>query len=164
MPPVPQPQPEPQPEAQPHPHPHPTLHVVELTIDTTTTTKTYHHVVKEYVSAPAYKVDTVEHPALVPGDVEIFEAEFLDAQGKKFSREIGVWTLVQLPRVWHADIVHKWKDGDLTVQLVQDLDDPPTKKVPWRFAITGGTGDYLGAYGQIEFVDYTDITFRFWVP
>jgi hypothetical protein len=126
--------------------PKPTSHVVKLQIDRaapgTITTKLY--------SGP---------PAI--GNVEVSEVVFLDAQGNKFSSEGGVWTRVRLPEVWHAVVVHKWPDGDLTVHLLTDFDDPI---YPHRFAITGGTGDYLGAYGQIEYNSDTDITFRFWVP
>jgi hypothetical protein len=95
------------------------------------------------------------------GDVEVFEADFLDAKGKKFSSEGGIWTLVRLPNVWHAVVIHKWPKGDLTVQLLQDFAD---LKKPYLFAITGGTGDYQGAYGQIEYVSQQDITFRVWIP
>lgn len=147
----------------PAPKPKPT-HVVKLQLGKTTTTKVHHHVVVE--TGIAFVVDDVAHPALVPGDVEVVEAEFLDAQGNEFSSEKGVWTLVHLPNIWHAVVVHKWPkgpigtQGDLTVQFVQDFDDP----TPYRFAITGGTGDYQGAYGQIEFVSPQDITFRFSTP
>lgn len=146
----------------PQPHPHPTAHVVKLKVGKTTTTKVHHHVVVE--TGTAFVVDKVDHPALVPGDVEVSEVQFLDAQGNEFSSEIGVWTLVHLPSVWHAVIVHKWPKGDLTVEFVQDLGVSPSANAPYLFAITGGTGDYLGAYGQIEFASDQDITFRFWVP
>jgi len=56
-------------------------------------------------------------------------------------------------------VTHKWPNGDLTVQFLEDFSNqnPP----PYRFAITGGTGDYEGAHGEITYVSNTDITFRF---
>jgi hypothetical protein len=68
---------------------------------------------------------------------------------------------VRLPNLWHAVVIHKWPNRDLAVHLLQDFDDP---NKPYRFAITGGTGDYQGAYGQVEYVSEQDITFRFSTP
>jgi hypothetical protein len=169
VPPLPQPRPEP--EAEPDAIFKPPKHYsVQVRIKKRTTTKTYHHVVREpigvydlSVTPPTYS-ETFEHPALVPGDVEIFEAEFLDKHGNEFSYEKGVWTLVQPPRVWHAVLVHHvkhaGKEGTLTVHLMEDFD----QNGPYYFAITGGTQDFKGAYGQITYVGDMDITFDFRVP
>lgn len=178
VPPLPQPQPEPEPEHDPEPEPDalfkpPKHYRVGVRIKTRTTTKTYHHVVREPIGVYDYSKPTVtysetfDHPALVPGDVEIFEAEFEYANkpGKKFSHEKGVWTLVKPPHVWHAVLVHKLEHpkGALMVQLMQAFDDP-NDPAPWFFAITGGTDNYKGAFGQITYVNDQNITFEFWVP
>jgi hypothetical protein len=119
-------------------------YVVKLEIGASTTTQLHHHDGENTV-----------------GDVEVFEADFFDAKGNLYSSEGGIWTLVRLPNVWHAVVIHKWPKGDLAVHLLQDFDDP---NKPYRFAITGGTGDYQGAYGQVEYVSEQDITFRFSTP
>jgi hypothetical protein len=139
---------------------------VKLKIGKTTTTKLHHVDSIETDTGVPNQPPVVDFPANV-GDVEVFEAELLDAQGNKFSSEGGVWTRVRVPNVWHAVVIHKWPNGpkgtngDLTVELLQDFNDPNT---PYRFAITGGTDDYQGAYGEIEYVSPQDITFRFSTP
>jgi hypothetical protein len=87
--------------------PKPKTYVVKLEICASTTTQLHHH----------DGTNTV-------GDVEVFEADFCDAKGNVYSSEGGIWTLVRLPNVWHAAVVHKWPKGDLTVHLLQDFDDP----------------------------------------
>jgi hypothetical protein len=94
---------------------------------------------------------------LMVGDEEVFEADFFDANGNKYSSEGGIWKLVRLPNLWHGVVTHKWPKGDLAVQILQDFDKP----APWYFAIMGGSGDYQGARGQITYVSEKDITFRF---
>jgi hypothetical protein len=122
----------------------PPAYVVKLELGASNTTQLHHHDGQNTV-----------------GDVEVFEADFFDAKGNLYSSESGIWTLVHLPNVWHAVVIHKWPKGDLAVHLLQDFDDP---NKPYRYAITGGTGDYQGAYGQIEYVSEQDITFRFSTP
>jgi hypothetical protein len=44
--------------------------------------------------------------------------------------------------------------GERRTALVTPVEFP-------RFAITGGTGDYIGARGEVEYVAQDNITFRF---
>ena len=98
-------------------------------------------------------------PGVHVGDVEVFEAQFFKA-GAPFSSETGVNIRVGLPEVWLTVVTHKWPKGDLTVQFLDDFaQNPPPAE--YRFAITGGTGDYEGAHGEITYVSNADITFRF---
>ena len=92
------------------------------------------------------------------GDRSVFEAPFYK-NGVQFSFEGGVCHRVRLPEVWHCVVTHKWPKGDLTVQFLQDFSGADKK--PWYFAITGGTGDYEGANGQVTYVSEQDITFSF---
>jgi hypothetical protein len=98
-------------------------------------------------------------PGASVGDVQVFEAPFFKG-GAQFSFECGVCQRVRLPDLWHCVVTHRWPKGDLTVQLREDFSTPPPAG-GWRFAITGGTGDYEGAHGEITYVSNTDITFRF---
>jgi hypothetical protein len=164
------------PPAPKPPHSHkPTPYVVDLHLDKTTVTRL--HLQDSVATGIAFdtKCENDVRPKLV-GDVEIQEADFLDDQDQFVGHEKGVWTRVHAPEpggvegIWHGSVVHYWSSGPkgtkggLTVQIVTDFDDEATKTNPHLFAITGGTGDYLGAYGQIEFKGVDDITFRFWVP
>jgi hypothetical protein len=95
-------------------------------------------------------------PGASVGDVQVFEAPFFKA-GSQFSFEGGVCHRVRLPELWQCVVTHKWPNGDLTMQFLQDFNAKP----PYRFAIMGGTGDYEGAHGEVTYVSNTDITFRF---
>jgi hypothetical protein len=90
------------------------------------------------------------------GDLQVFEAPFFKG-GVQFSFEGGYFLRVRLPELWHCVVTHKWPQGDLTIQFLQDFNAP----TPWYFAIIGGTGDYQGAHGQVTYVSNNDITFRF---
>ena len=70
---------------------------------------------------------------------------------------MGSRQLVRLPNLWQWVVTHKWPNGDLTVQILEDFSKGP----PYRFAITGGTGDYEGAQGEITFVSSKAVTFSF---
>jgi allene oxide cyclase-like protein len=74
----------------------------------------------------------------------------------------GVCKLVRLPAYYHCVATNSFAEGDLTVQFLADF----TQSAPGHFAITGGTGRYRGASGEVTYVDNPDpqrddVTFRF---
>jgi hypothetical protein len=71
-------------------------------------------------------------------------------------------TGVRLPAFYHCIATNSFAEGDLAVQFLADF----TQSAPGHFAITGGTGQYRGATGEVTFVDHPDpqrddVTFRF---
>jgi len=108
---------------------------------------------------PKPNVRILGGPGVHVGDVVVFEAQFFEGV-TPFSSETGVQIRVGLPEVWLTVVTHKWPKGDLTVQFLDDFAQTPAP-AEYRFAITGGTGDYKGAHGEITYVDDGNITFRF---
>jgi hypothetical protein len=95
------------------------------------------------------------------GDEDVFAAQFYVGKWKVGS-DGGVCKLVRLPAIYHCVATNTFREGDLTVQFLADF----TQTAPGHFAITGGTGRYRGASGEVTFVDNPegqrdDVTFRF---
>jgi hypothetical protein len=93
------------------------------------------------------------------GDEDVFNGKFF-VRGKQVGRDGGVCTLVELPSIYHCVATNWFDEGQLTVQWLGDF----SATGPGRFAITGGTGAYRGARGEVTVVfkpDGADVTFRF---
>lgn len=105
---------------------------------------------------------TSAHPAPDSvGDEDVFTADFYVGD-EKVGFDGGVCKLVRLPAVYHCIATNSFAKGDLTVQFLADY----TQTAPGHFAITGGTGAYRGASGEVTFVDHPDpqrddVTFSF---
>ena len=85
------------------------------------------------------------------GDEDVYAAN-LYVGGRKVGSDGGVCKLVRLPRIYHCVATNSLPEGDLTVQFLADYD----QTAPGRFAITGGTGRYRGASGEVTYVDNPD--------
>ena len=93
------------------------------------------------------------------GDQDVFNAKFF-VRNKQVGRDGGVCTLVELPSTYHCNATNWFDKGQLTVQFIGDF----SSTEPGHFAITGGTGAYRGARGEVKYVakpDGADVTFRF---
>jgi hypothetical protein len=93
------------------------------------------------------------------GDQTVFNAKFL-VGNDQVGREGGACTLVELPSIYHCNSTNWFDKGQLTVQFIGDF----SSKEAGHFAITGGTGAYRGARGEVKYVakpDGADVTFRF---
>ena len=93
------------------------------------------------------------------GDQDVFNARFF-VRNKQVGRDGGVCTLVELPSIYHCNATNWFDKGQLTVQFIGDF----SSTEPGHFAITGGTGVYRGARGEVKYVarpDGADVTFRF---
>lgn len=95
------------------------------------------------------------------GDEDVFAGDFY-VGAKKVGTDGGVCKLVRKPAIYHCVATNSFDAGDLTVQFLADF----TQAAPGHFAITGGTGKYKGAGGEVTFVDRPDpqrdeVTFRF---
>jgi len=98
------------------------------------------------------------------GDEDVFTADFYIGD-TKVGLDGGVCKLVRQPAFYHCIATNSFAKGDLTVQFLADF----TQTAPGHFAITGGTGAYRGATGEVTFVDHPDpqrddVTFRFTTP
>jgi hypothetical protein len=95
------------------------------------------------------------------GDEDVFTADFYIGD-TKVGFDGGVCKLVRQPAFYHCIATNSFAKGDLTVQFLADF----TQTAPGHFAITGGTGAYRGASGEVTYVDHPDpqrddVTFRF---
>jgi hypothetical protein len=93
------------------------------------------------------------------GDQDVFNAKFF-MRNEQVGRDGGVCTLVELPSIYHCNATNWFDKGQLTVQTIGDF----SSTEPGHFAITGGTGAYRGARGEVKYVakpDGADVTFRF---
>jgi hypothetical protein len=95
------------------------------------------------------------------GDEDVFTADFY-IDDTNVGRDGGVCKLVRMPAIYHCIATNSFAKGDLTVQFLADF----TQTAPGHFAITGGTGEYRGASGEVTYVDNPDperddVTFRF---
>ena len=108
---------------------------------------------------------TAEKPAPDSiGDEDVFTADFHRGD-RKVGFDGGVCKLVRLPALFHCIATNALPKGDLTVQFLADFQNPR----PGNLAITGGTGRYKGAAGEVVYVDNPDpqpddVTFRFTTP
>jgi hypothetical protein len=118
------------------------------------------HVTTQFVQGKSLDVDR-EGPNPTVGDEDVFSND-LYVGNRKVGTDGGVCTLVRTPSLYHCVSTNALPDGDLTVQLLPDY----SQSAPGHFAITGGTGRYRGASGEVTFVDNPDpqrddVTFRF---
>jgi allene oxide cyclase-like protein len=95
------------------------------------------------------------------GDTNVFSADFFDGD-RKIGTDGGTCTLARLPAVYHCVATNSFAAGQLTVMTLADF----SQTAPGHFAITGGTGQYRGASGEVTYVDNPDpqrddVTFRF---
>jgi Allene oxide cyclase barrel like domain len=108
---------------------------------------------------------TAAHPAPDSvGDEDVFTADFYVGD-TKVGLDGGVCKLARQPAIYNCVATNSFAKGDLTVQFLADF----TQTAPGHFAITGGTGAYRGATGEVTFVDHPDpqrddVTFRFTTP
>ena len=96
------------------------------------------------------------------GDQDVFNGK-LFVGSKQVGTDGGVCTLVELPSIYHCNATDWFDEGQLTIQFVGDF----SSTEPGHFAITGGTGAYRGASGEVKYVakpDGADVTFRFSTP
>ena len=94
------------------------------------------------------------------GDQHVVTADFY--QGTEHVGFDGaVCTLVRAPSWFHCVATNNFAEGSLTVQFLGDFSSPG----PYHFAITGGTGAYRGARGEVLFVarpnGQADVTYTF---
>ena len=105
---------------------------------------------------------TAAHPAPDSiGDEDVFTADVYTGD-TKVGFDGGACKLVRQPAIYHCIATNSFAEGDLTVQFLADF----TQTAPGHFAITGGTGAYRGATGEVTYVDHPDpqrddVTFRF---
>ena len=96
------------------------------------------------------------------GDQVVATANF-SQRGKQVGFDGVTCTLVRLPSWFNCVASNIIRNGSLTVQFLADLSTFATK--PQRFAITGGTGAYRGARGEVLFkatsATTANVTFRF---
>jgi hypothetical protein len=95
------------------------------------------------------------------GDTNVFSADFYDGD-RKVGIDGGTCTLVRLPAIYHCIATNSFAAGQLTVMTLADF----SQTAPGHFAITGGTGEYRGARGEVTYIDNPDpqrddVTFRF---
>jgi allene oxide cyclase-like protein len=95
------------------------------------------------------------------GDINAFSADFYVGDAK-VGIDGGTCTLVRRPAIYHCVATNAFGEGQLTVMTLADF----SQTAPGHFAITGGTGAYRGARGEVTYVDNPDpqrddVTFRF---
>jgi hypothetical protein len=109
------------------------------------------HVVEETPPGGNVSLD-LDHSGGAPpdtvGDVLVFRADLL-VGGRKVGFNGGVCQLVGLPALFQCTATDSLPGGQLTVQGVNDFSQG---NGPYHFAITGGTGRYRKAHGEVEFM------------
>jgi hypothetical protein len=96
------------------------------------------------------------------GDQDVFNGKFF-VGNTQVGTDGGTCTLVELPSIYNCVTTNSFDKGELTVQFIGDF----SSTEPGHFAITGGTGAYRGASGEVKYVaknDGADVTFRFRTP
>jgi hypothetical protein len=96
------------------------------------------------------------------GDQDVFNGKFFVGT-TQVGTDGGTCTLVELPSIYNCVTTNSFDKGELTVQFIGDF----SSTAPGHFAITGGTGAYRGASGEVKYVaknDGADVTFRFRTP
>jgi hypothetical protein len=87
-------------------------------------------------------------PPDTAGDELVFTSDLL-IEGRKVGVNGGACQLVRLPALFQCVATHSLPDGQLTVQGINDFGQG---NGPYHFAITGGTGRYRRARGDVEFL------------
>ena len=98
-------------------------------------------------------------PGNTLGDQQAFTARF-EVDGRNIGFDGGVCTLVRLPLVYQCVATNSLPKGLLTAQGLIDYEKAPG---PFSFAITGGTGQYRAARGDVRILsgETSDrVTFR----
>ena len=133
--------------------------------DTSTRSKWKHHVihVQRVVGQDVYlDLDhsaTADKPAPDSiGDEDVFWGEFFIGE-RKVGFDGGVCKLVRMPGWYHCVATNVLQKGSITAQFLTDFSGPG------RFAITGGTGAYRSASGEVLYVPKpdggADVTMKF---
>ena len=98
-------------------------------------------------------------PGSTLGDQQAFTARF-EVNGRNIGFDGGVCTLVRLPLVYQCVATNSLPKGLLTAQGLIDYEKAPG---PFFFAITGGTGQYRTARGEVRVLSgerSDQVTFR----
>jgi hypothetical protein len=98
------------------------------------------------------------------GDQAVFSSD-LFRKGKKIGFDGGFCTLVRLPALFQCAGTNYLPGGQLTVQGLLDYGPDFASEGPFYLAITGGTGRYKTAHGEVRLIDRPaserdSITFR----
>ena len=111
------------------------------------------HVIKVQRDAGTQVVLDLDHSATATrpapdsmGDQLVANANFTQ-DGRPVGFDGVTCTLVRLPSWFNCVATNVIRDGSLTVQFLADLSTFGT--TPQHFAITGGTGPYRGARGEV---------------
>ena len=92
------------------------------------------------------------------GDEDVFWGEFFIGE-RKVGFDGGVCKLVRMPGWFHCVATNVFRKGSITAQFLTDFSEPG------HFAITGGTGAYRGASGEVLYVPKpdggADVTMKF---
>jgi hypothetical protein len=109
------------------------------------------HVVEETPPGGNISLD-LDHSGGAPpdtvGDELVFKADLL-VGGRKVGFNGGVCKLVGLPALFQCTATDSLPGGELTVQGINDFSQG---NGPYHLAITGGTGGYRMARGEVEFL------------
>jgi len=96
------------------------------------------------------------------GDQLVFSSDIL-IDGQRVGHDGGSCTVVRLqPALWSCLSTNQLRNGTITAHGLLDL----TTKPPFHLAITGGTGAYRDAHGEVQVVfdtpdpDHDQVTFR----
>jgi hypothetical protein len=94
------------------------------------------------------------------GDEHVVTADFYRGT-KRVGFDGGVCTLVRAPSWFQCLATNNFRKGSLTVQFLGDF----SSSGPYHFPITGGTGAYRGARGEVLFIPRAngeaDVTYTF---
>ena len=86
------------------------------------------------------------------GDQFVFSSDFFRG-GKKIGFDGGFCTLVRLPALLECVGTNSLPGGQLTAQGLLDYGPDFASEGPFELAITGGTGRYKTAHGQVRVID-----------
>jgi hypothetical protein len=119
------------------------------------------HVTRQDVESRFLDLDHSGSGSDSVGDVNAFSADFY-VGNVKVGIDGGTCTLVRGPAIYHCVATNSFDEGQLTVMTLADF----SRTAPGHFAITGGTGAYRGAHGEVRYVDKPDpqrddVTFSF---
>ena len=92
------------------------------------------------------------------GDQFIFH-DVLRQAGERVGHDGGVCTITSVEQSQAQCLVTAWlSDGQITIQgLVVETEDSPSRLV---FAVTGGTGQYEGASGEVHVIERSETLAR----
>jgi allene oxide cyclase-like protein len=86
------------------------------------------------------------------GDQVIFTANFV-VDGKQIGFDGGFCTLVRKPAWFQCVATNVFENGQITAQGLNDFSFEEGKGPPEHYAITGGTGAYRTAHGEVELIN-----------